>query len=158
MPVPDSRASAFRGSHFNPNLLRQSQSGTSHGPVAPNEVITRLRAELDRIARVTRPVPTGELVQRKAGDPHSKFAWARLWRQWAIEDLTEQVAMMANAYVIYRGDVFKYRLFMDRQGRHMLAVRPQDAAARFRYQKLRHDSELTELYSPYARLSFNPRG
>ena len=125
---------------------------------ALNPVIVRLREDLDRLMEdvaepVARPSEASE-----AGIAHSLEQWSLAWRQRALADLDERVAEMRQVYVINRGDTHRHLLFLDREGRHMLAVQPQEPTSALRYSKLPQGTDLNDLYGPFARLSDTPRG
>lgn len=131
---------------------------------ALNPIIARLREDLDRLLE---EVPDGSGASRKAEATSDATAasmaqslehWSLAWRQRALADLDERVAEMRHVYVIHRGDSHRHLLFLDRQGRHMLAVQPQEPASALRYSKLQQGTELNDLYGPFARLSDTPRG
>lgn len=132
-------------------LAKQADSNPAQNPV-----ICRLREDLDRLLDALPPEPTppgSETTMAQSLDQ-----WSLAWRQRALADLDERVAEMKQVYVIHRGDSHRHLLFLDRQGRHMLAVQPQDPASALRYSKLGKDTELNDLYGPFARLSDSPRG
>jgi hypothetical protein len=131
---------------------------------ALNPIIARLREDLDRLLD---EVPDGPGATRRAGTQDEASAasmaqsleqWSLAWRQRALADLDERVAEMRQVYVIHRGDSHRHLLFLDRQGRHILAVQPQEPASALRYSKLAQGTELNDLYGPFARLSDTPRG
>lgn len=131
---------------------------------ALNPIIARLREDLDRLLD---EVPEGSGASRWAGVQDEALAasmaqsleqWSLAWRQRALADLDERVAEMRQVYVIHRGDSHRHLLFLDRQGRHILAVQPQEPASALRYSKLAQGTELNDLYGPFARLSDTPRG
>jgi hypothetical protein len=126
---------------------------------ALNPVISRLREDLDRLldALPEDPAPPMATIG-ETSMAHSLDHWSLAWRQRALADLDERVAEMKQVYVIHRGDSYRHLLFVDRQGRHMLAVQPQEPASALRYNKLAQGTELNDLYGPFARLSDTPRG
>ena len=126
---------------------------------ALNPVISRLREDLDRLLDAlpedpAPPPPSGA----ETSMAHSLDHWSLAWRQRALADLDERVAEMKQVYVINRGDAHRHILFLDRQGRHMLAVQPQEPTSALRYSKLPQGTDLNDLYGPFARLSDTPRG
>jgi hypothetical protein len=125
--------------------------------VVSNPVLNRLRLELERVEQVTRHIG-GLDEDTKRTVQHTKAHWAAAWRRWAIDDLGDAVAQSRLTYVIYRGEVFRHRLFLDQGGRHLLAVQPQEPASKLRYTRLSGTTSLTDLYGPFARLSDDPRG
>jgi hypothetical protein len=143
---------------------RMSEAQQSLSP-ALNPIIARLREDLDRLLD---DMPDGLDSHRRAGAPDEATAaasiaqsleqWSLAWRQRALADLDERVAEMRQVYVIHRGDSHRHLLFLDRQGRHILAVQPQEPASALRYSKLASGTELNDLYGPFARLSDTPRG
>jgi hypothetical protein len=129
---------------------------------ALNPVIARLREDLDRlmdeVPKGQPAPPRAEARADAASMAQSLEQWSLAWRHRALADLDERVAEMRNVYVIHRGDSHRHLLFLDRQGRHMLAVQPQEPTSALRYSKLAGGAELNELYGPFARLSDTPRG
>ncbi|MBO1075839.1 hypothetical protein [Roseomonas marmotae] len=131
---------------------------------ALNPVIARLREDLDRLLdEIPEPPPRPAGTTRDAAGGGASMAqsleqWSLAWRQRALADLDERVAEMRQVYVIHRGDSHRHLLFLDRQGRHMLAVQPQEPASALRYSKLSRETELNDLYGPFARLADTPRG
>jgi hypothetical protein len=124
---------------------------------ALNPVICRLREDLDRLLDAL-PEEPAPLAIPEVSMAQSLDHWSLAWRQRALADLDERVAEMRQVYVIHRGDSHRHLLFLDRQGRHMLAVQPQEPASALRYSKLAQGTELNDLYGPFARLSDTPRG
>ncbi|MBO1078490.1 hypothetical protein [Roseomonas haemaphysalidis] len=126
---------------------------------ALNPVISRLREDLDRLLEEVplQPAPPASEATQ-AGIAQNLEHWSLAWRQRALADLDERVAEMRQVYVINRGDAHRHLLFLDRQGRHMLAVQPQEPTSALRYNKLAQGTELNDLYGPFARLSDTPRG
>jgi hypothetical protein len=126
---------------------------------ALNPVIFRLREDLDRLLEEVPEQPAARASEAtQAGIAQSLEHWSLAWRQRALADLDERVVEMKQVYVINRGDTHRHLLFLDRQGRHMLAVQPQEPTSALRYNKLARGTELNELYGPFARLSDTPRG
>ncbi len=126
--------------------------------VEANPVMARLRDELERLGTTYRDFFDTHADMDPRAMTRTKEGWAVTWRRWALDDLTDEVAEQRNVYVIHRGDSFQHRLFLDRNGRHLLAVQPQDPFSAMRYRKLRPDQDLCDLYGPFARLSASPRG
>ncbi|MCG7360202.1 hypothetical protein MHZ93_02890 [Roseomonas sp. ACRSG] len=142
---------------------QMSEAQQSLSP-ALNPIIARLREDLDRLLD---EVPEGPAATRRAGAQDEASAasmaqsleqWSLAWRQRALADLDERVTEMRQVYVIHRGDSHRHLLFLDRQGRHILAVQPQEPTSALRYSKLAQGIELNDLYGPFARLSDTPRG
>ena len=131
-------------------------------PPAPppelNQVRARLRDDLARLTHDYRDFFDTHADMDPRAMTRTKEGWAVTWRRWALDDLGDQVAEMRNIYVIHRGDSFQHRLFLDRSGRELLAVQPQDPFSALRYRKLRPDQDLCDLYGPFARLSASPQG
>jgi hypothetical protein len=127
-------------------------------PAETNQVLARLRDELERLSHSYRDFFDTHADMDPRAMTRTKEGWAVTWRRWALDDLGSEVAEQRNVYVIHRGDSFQHRLFLDRKGRHLLAVQPQDPFSAMRYRKLRPDQDLCDLYGPFARLSANPRG
>ncbi|ONG45785.1 hypothetical protein BKE38_26110 [Pseudoroseomonas deserti] len=127
-------------------------------PVETNQVIARLRDDVERLSRTYRDFFDTHADMDPRAMTRTKEGWAVTWRRWALDDLTDEVAEQRNVYVIHRGDSFQHRLFLDKAGRHLLAIQPQDPFSAMRYRKLRPDQDLCDLYGPFARLSANPRG
>jgi hypothetical protein len=126
---------------------------------ALNPVISRLREDLDRLLEEVPEEPAARPSEAtQTGIAQSLEHWSLAWRQRALADLDERVAEMKQVYVINRGDAHRHLLFLDRQGRHMLAVQPQEPTSALRYSKLAQGTELNDLYGPFARLSDTPRG
>lgn len=124
-----------------------------------NPVISRLREDLDRLLEDVPEQPAPRASEAtEAGIAQSLEHWSLAWRRRALADLDERVAEMKQVYVINRGDAHRHILFLDRQGRHMLAVQPQEPTSALRYSKLPQGTELNDLYGPFARLSDTPRG
>jgi hypothetical protein len=176
IPSPDTPASGYSHRRFtgyggtNEAARRQmeleAQLSEAQQMLSPalNPIIARLREDLDRLMD---EAPDGPGASRKAEAPDAATAasmaqsleqWSLAWRQRALADLDERVAEMRQVYVIHRGDSHRHLLFLDRQGRHMLAVQPQEPASALRYSKLPQGTELNDLYGPFARLSDTPRG
>jgi hypothetical protein len=133
---------------------RQEQALSS----ALNPVIVRLREDLDRLMEDVAEPMARPSEASEAAIAHSLEQWSLAWRQRALADLDERVAEMRQVYVINRGDTHRHLLFLDRQGRHMLAVQPQEPTSALRYSKLPQGTDLNDLYGPFARLSDTPRG
>ncbi len=126
---------------------------------ALNPVISRLREDLERLLEENEEKPAPRVSEAtEAGIAQSLELWSLAWRQRALTDLDERVAEMRQVYVINRGDAHRHLLFLDRQGRHMLAVQPQEPTSALRYSKLNQGTELNDLYGPFARLADTPRG
>ncbi len=123
---------------------------------ALNPVISRLREDLDALLDALPPEPPQPSAETAMAQ--SLEHWSLAWRQRALADLDERVAEMKQVYVIHRGDSHRHLLFLDGQGRHMLAVQPQEPASALRYSKLGKGTELNDLYGPFARLSDSPKG
>jgi hypothetical protein len=134
------------------------QAAESAFPIRLNPVLVRLQEELAAATEAA------ALATARYGtmDPHAfsctPEGWAMFWRRWALADLTDQVAESQEVFVIYRGDSFQYRLFMDRAGHQLLAVQPDAPGSAMRYRKLGPDLDLCESFGPFARLSQSPNG
>ncbi|WP_159999740.1 hypothetical protein [Roseomonas sp. 18066] len=127
-------------------------------PVETNQVLARLRDDLERLSRTYRDFFDTHADMDPRAMTRTKEGWAVTWRRWALDDLTDEVAEQRNVYVIHRGDSFQHRLFLDKSGQQLLAIQPQDPFSAMRYRKLRLEQDLCDLYGPFARLSANPRG
>ncbi|MDB5370264.1 MAG: hypothetical protein JWP20_1822 [Roseomonas sp.] len=167
-PPPDSPPTGYTTNRFTgyggsdeatrQRMLLEAQAAQAQLALSPalNPVISRLREDLDRLLdEVLEPPPPGSAEARMA---QSLESWSLAWRQRALTDLDERVAEMRQVYVIHRGDSYRHLLFLDRNGRHMLAVQPQEPGSERRYSKLAQGAELNDLYGPFARLADTPRG
>jgi hypothetical protein len=170
IPLPDTagyataRFTGFGGSDEATRLqmLLEAKAGQAQQALSPalNPVITRLREDLERLMDeipVSAAAPAFP-ASSEVSMAQSLEGWSLAWRQRALADLDERVAEMKQVYVIHRGDSYRHLLFLDRQGRHMLAVQPQEPGSNLRYSKLAHGTELSDLYGPFARLADTPRG
>ncbi|WBV42947.1 hypothetical protein [Pseudoroseomonas cervicalis] len=88
----------------------------------------------------------------------TREGWAVTWRRWALDDLGQAATEARNVYVIHKGDAYAHRLFLDKNGRQLLAVQPNDPHSPLRYRKLSVTQDLCDLYGPFARLSEHPEG
>ncbi|MCQ4162711.1 hypothetical protein NON00_22660 [Roseomonas sp. GC11] len=155
-PLADYNQARFTGYggsdvHLTPPLMPAQQE-------ILNPIVARLRDDLKELAE-----QYSDFLSRTADmDPRAlsrtKEGWALTWRRWALDDLGNDVAEARNTYVIYRGDAYPHRLFLDKGGRHLLAVQPNDPLSALRYRKLSITQDLCDLYGPFARLSDNPLG
>lgn len=127
-------------------------------PMLLNPVLAGLQAELDAAIAASREF----LTLHADLEPHqlsrTQEGWDLAWRRWALTDLGDQVAGSQDVYVIHRGDSFQYRLFLDKQGQHLLGVQPFAPDSPLRYRKLGQGMDLADIYGPFARLSDTPNG
>lgn len=127
-------------------------------PARLNPIIDRLRGDLSRLVEAHRDFFTLHAEMDPRALSRTREGWAVAWRRWALDDLNDQVAETREVYVIYRGDSYRHELFLDRLGKQMLAVQPQEPHGKLRYRRLSHSTDLCDLYGPFARLSDSPLG
>jgi len=130
----------------------------AESPALPNPVAARLRADLEQLAEAHRDffARHGQMDPRALA--RTAEGWAVAWRRWALNDLGDRAAEIRDIHVIHRGDSFAHRLFLDRHGKQLLAVQPQEPHSALRYKRLSETTDLCDLYGPFARLSDSPLG
>ncbi|HWL79494.1 MAG TPA: hypothetical protein VNR89_00940 [Roseomonas sp.] len=127
-------------------------------PPSLNPIVARLRAELERLAENHADFFARHAEMDPRALTRTKEGWGVAWRRWALNDIADKAAEMRDIYVIHRGDSFGHRLFLDRQGKQLLAVQPQEPFSPLRYKRLTDATDLCDLYGPFARLSDSPLG
>ncbi|KAA2213649.1 hypothetical protein [Teichococcus oryzae] len=163
MPVPEGPRAPSALADYNQNRFTGYGGSDIHlvPPKAPPRVgplIARLQGELARLTETHRDfLARHEKTDRRVLN-RTPEGWAVAWRRWAISDLGDRAALARDIFVIYRGDSFGHRLFLDKQGQQLLAVQPGAPTSPLRYARLSATTDLCDLYGPFARLSDNPMG
>lgn len=127
-------------------------------PAALNPILGRLRDDLVQLAEAHRDFFARNAETDTRTLTRTRQGWAVTWRRWALDDLGDRVAETRGVFVIYRGDSFHHRLFLDKNGRQLLAVQPREPLSPLRYRKLNMTTDLCDLYGPFARLADSPLG
>ncbi|HWX49506.1 MAG TPA: hypothetical protein VNZ61_15760 [Roseomonas sp.] len=127
-------------------------------PPSLNPIVARLRAELERLVETYADFFARHAEMDPRALTRTKEGWAVTWRRWALNDLSDKAVEVRDTFVIHRGDSFEHRLFLDRQGKQLLAVQPQNPLSHLRYKRLSGTTDLCDLYGPFARLADTPLG